>query len=80
MSKRSTILKIAGLDPKEKRTHICVAAITCAEAENCRHGHLHKPDEEECLQPDYCSDYCSHGDEFGREAIVRCVEASHGQG
>jgi len=53
MSKRSTILKIAGLDPIQERTHICDMA-HCCDFVDCKHRRLHKPDEEECLIQDYC--------------------------
>lgn len=71
MSKRSTILKIAGLDPKEKRTHICNAAIMCEYSLDCKHGHLHNPNSEERSVPNYCSEFWSF---YGKGVIVRCVK------
>ena len=59
MSKRSTILKIAGLDPIKKRTHLCNAADKCG-WEHCKHGRLHEPDEKECLFEDYCTELGTH--------------------
>jgi hypothetical protein len=67
MSKRSTILKIAGLDPIQERTHICDMAPWC-EVTDCRHSRLHKPDEEECLIRDYCDEI----EPLGKRV---CVEA-----
>lgn len=55
MSKRDVILKIAGLDPKKKRTHICNASDRC-ELNNCKHNRPHEPDEEECLFEEYCTE------------------------
>jgi hypothetical protein len=70
MSKRSTILKIAGLDPIRKRTHICNAADVC-NVSDCKHYRPHQPDEEECLIEDYCTELgLSCGGELC--ACVRC--------
>lgn len=69
MGKREVILKIAGLDPIKERTHMCNRA--CPECPpDCRHQYLHKPDEEECLIEDYCSET---GISFGGEKCV-CEE------
>lgn len=58
MSRRSVILKIAGLDPKKDRKFICDHKHECG-ITNCNHGRPHKEDEE-CME-DWCGD-C--GDDF----------------
>lgn len=68
MSKRDVILKIAGLDPKKKRTHICNAVDRC-DWDHCRHRHEHEPDEEECLIDDHCTEL---GTRLGGEKCM-CV-------